>query len=882
MAHSQEQVGGLTVDLERFFSVGPEAPVAAQDVFTNRLSELESFDAALASFAGIDPVSQVEDTRSPRRNVLVYYGMGGVGKTRLSLELERRFHHEHPHSAPPDRVKLAHRVDFDVTPPSDLETLLLGVRATLGRHRATWPAFDLAFAAYWERAHPGVPMQATLSKSSSVRQLGQELDLGNQIQDAVEDLLDSPGGVLGVFTAGAKVLGRSVVQRIREQRLLQECPFFGPVVAETDPSIMRPYLAALLAWDLARIQLQDRVQVVSFLDTWERVQEHDSRRGGPEDLLARVIHLMPTVLFVVTGRNQLRWADPTSMPTMQWAGPDQWPNLVPGASSEPRQHLVGSLSASDAGRYLRERLLRDGKPAIPPAIRAAIVNAAHGLPLYLDLAATHFDELVARGVEPQVDDFGQALPDLVLRIMRDLDDRERFLLRTASLLRSFDAELLRAAAPDVSDACLAGFVRRTFISRDPDSLTPFSLHESLRQAVRERDIAEDGWSRREWDLVADRLLAELHRRCEPELRASGTVDRALLIGVYMEAFRLSGMRGLIPPWVVATAARLQSLGERAVLAWTDSTVAPNHPLESLAQGLAAIGRRSEEGHKAAATKLRASLQDQRLDAAGRDYLTIWLSWMLEGLGERQEAEALRLGVAQRSGPFSSHARHAVGRADWVNGRLRRCLAWEFDDRDPLQRFWQRGLHGRVAWILGRFDEAEGILRDRVAAAEQIGSLELLAHALRTLGESRCWSDPGGEDDDSRQAAAIYRRLGNRVSRGEALTSSVVMGIGFDDPGYTLGRLAETGQLMNNGGYAEVARVFMHCLYQDRPASHAARNRFLSQRKGRAYGFWDAITGWWIQEAFGSEVARVNPDVEWLYGYEDAWRRWVDVLTRRSG
>lgn len=862
------------MDLDRFFSVGPDTPVAAQDVFTNRVSELEAFDAAVASMRLEDPRQAVVDTRAPRRNVLSCYGMGGIGKTRLSQELERRWLDSE------DESRRAFRTDFAEGGASNLEGILVGLRATLGQYRPSWPAFDLAFSAYWERAHPGIPLQTMLNDSSPVRRVARDLEVGTQIQDAVEDLLDSPGGVLGIFVAGAKAIGRSVAERIRERRVLEECPLFRPVVDEPDPAKMRPYLAAMLAWDIAALKVADPLQLVVFFDTWERVQEHESRRGGVEDLLARVVHVMPNVLFVVTGRNRLRWSDPDLGATMQWGGPTSWPNLIPGAETEPRQHLVGDLSPQDAGRYLSQRLVKDGQAAIPADIRHTIVDAAEGLPLYLDLAATHFDEMVARGEEPTVEDFGHTLPEIVLRIMRDLDSDERSLLRAASLLHTFDEGLLRAGLPGVTDACLARFLQRAFIGRRQDTWLPYSLHETVRGAIRAGDVSDDSWSEREWLVTVDRLLEELHRRTEPELSASGSVDVPELIGSFMEAFRLSVVRSEAPTWVVQAAARLQTLSELAVLAWTDSYVDPGHPLYPLARGIAAVGRRGEKGLEATRDELQASLEDDRLDHAGRDFVTIWLSWMLDGLEQRDEARQLRLRIASHDGPFAAHARHAVGRSDWVEGRLRQCLSWEFDDGDPLQRFWRTGLHGRVDWILGRFDEAELTLAHRLDAARDIGSVELEAHALRTLGESRCWSAPEAGDDESRQAVEIYRRFGNRISAGEAMTSSAITEIGRAHPGTIIERIAEARQEMRGGGYADVAETFLHCAVGDLDTARASRQRVLDARSGRAYGFWNAITGWWVADVSGEDEPELEPEVEWLRGYDDARGRWVEVLRRR--
>src|SRR6266487_5205115 len=82
------------ISLRAAFTLAPESRVSAQQVFTDRTSEVSAFDAALktleSTLAAAD-ISPVTDRRMPRKNVLVYYGVGGIGKTTLSEELERRF-----------------------------------------------------------------------------------------------------------------------------------------------------------------------------------------------------------------------------------------------------------------------------------------------------------------------------------------------------------------------------------------------------------------------------------------------------------------------------------------------------------------------------------------------------------------------------------------------------------------------------------------------------------------------------------------------------------------------------------------------------------------------------------------------------------------------
>ena len=84
-------------------------------------------------------------------------------------------------------------------------------------------------------------------------------------------------------------------------------------------------------------------------------------------------------------------------------------------------------------------------------------------------------------------DFGQPLPAVAAKILRDLQRDERDLLRAAALLEAFDLDMLRAACPHVPDAALLRFSGRPFLELDPDRTWRYSLHPILRDAIRDAD-----------------------------------------------------------------------------------------------------------------------------------------------------------------------------------------------------------------------------------------------------------------------------------------------------------------------------------------------------------------------------------------------------------
>src|SRR6266702_1142717 len=176
------------ISLRAAFTLAAESPVAAQQVFTNRVTEVGAFDEALRTLGNTlatADISQVINRAMPRRNVRVYYGVGGIGKTTLSEELERRF--TGPEGSETGREHAAVRFDFAESAAFDMESYVLRLRAGLGHLADHWHAFDVAFSVYWERAHPGEPLDEFIARDSALRRTARKIGLSEQIAATLTD-----------------------------------------------------------------------------------------------------------------------------------------------------------------------------------------------------------------------------------------------------------------------------------------------------------------------------------------------------------------------------------------------------------------------------------------------------------------------------------------------------------------------------------------------------------------------------------------------------------------------------------------------------------------------------------------------------------------------
>ncbi|MBL1095736.1 tetratricopeptide repeat protein [Streptomyces coffeae] len=876
------------VNLRAAFMSGMESTVAAQQVFTNRIDEVAAFDRSLIGLhQALDDadVSPVVDRLQGRHNVLTFYGVGGIGKTTLSHELERRLLSDARAEGREDVVSI--RVDVSEDGASDIESLLLRLRAGLGQLGNRWPAFDLALASYWARAHPGETLQEFLDASPAMRRAARSVGLSEQIAGSVGQVVPADvGGVAGLAHRAALGTYRAIRDRVREGRLLSECELFAELVeADADYETLS-FFPYLLAWDLERQpgrrgRPARRPTVCVFLDTFEVLGGRSDRTA--ERFIQRCVYLMPNALFVNTGRNRIDWADNRASGELDFTGPERWPYLHFGNdTAEPRQHLVGYLSDSDADSYLREALTRDGEPAMPAGVRERIISGGQGLPLYLDLSVSHFVELLARGGQPSVDDFGGTFTAVATRSIRDLPQEERDLVRTAALIDRADAGMLRAGQPSLPDGCVGRFLRRPFLTHDDAYELPYTLHAALRHAIGEADRQlPDGWSDRDRSEVAARLLRWLGERL------GSSAGRAATAQVLASGLKLSGGYGVFDDWMARATQRLVEAGQ-----WTEIGA-------GLATGAAGIPE---------FRAIRAAIQGVQLRRAGRAQEAIGvLDGADAGLGpgsltahlvRLHHAHALRnhgdytraaeIYQGLLGGEFEAAARYWLSDYDYLNGRFGTALATlrEQQSRNAADEGERLRLIGHILRVNARFGEATDAYTEAIALAREEGLAAAEAKALANLAQTACWSgDTDTVSDAADQARELLDLVPNPVELVKIRSAEAVAHAMSGDPAAAREAVGDTRRLTDGIGYrgghnlADVAEILLDVLARDHDGARRTRSA-LDERTRTSGGntYWVPIVTSWTDGA--DMAAECAPAVDWVDGPAASLGRWAAVVTPR--
>jgi tetratricopeptide (TPR) repeat protein len=477
-----------------------------------RVREFVDRQEAIALF---ERLLREQPPNEPR--LLNFFGVGGIGKSRLQHELRDR--------TAAAAGALSVRVDLQVPSMRRQDAVLAQLRHCLAaEHGIQLPLFDIAFSVYWQRTNPNVPMSA------------HELPLVSE-SEILADLVEAAGeapvfGVVVNLVKGLDKLGRKAKrwQRVRNDVDLKN-------LDQLDAHELLDALTWFFAIDLLAVLRESSRRAVVFLDAHEALWEDVTARGGRGDRdvwIRDLVAQTPGVLWVVSSRDALRWDRENPI----WREPYL-------------QHCaIGDLSPDDRLAFLAGCGI-EGEAA------AVIAAASEGVPFYLNVSVDHWETIAAQRT-PMASDFGGTKEDLVSRFVGHIPRAEEEILRVLSVARSWDRELFEAlvrrfniafALSRWPDFCAYSFNRRTSGDR-------WLMHQLMRKELLHRLDPE--------------LRTEIHEAIFAFERERAD-DPAVPIGDRAEALREALIHGipaaaLDPAWFMQTVEFFMYRGRWKVIA----------------------------------------------------------------------------------------------------------------------------------------------------------------------------------------------------------------------------------------------------------------------------------------------------------------------------
>ncbi|MGW2255185.1 ATP/GTP-binding protein [Kitasatospora sp. NPDC001660] len=899
---SAEGESSVARDLRALFGSN-ERSLGTEEAFTNREGQWAQVAAAigeqLAHVAadGFD----VQDLETARRNVLVFHGIGGVGKTTLSRKLEAALttaeHRPAQWGEPtwPQAPRLLPvRIDLARSAGTDFERLVLTLRLALAGLDRALPAFDIALGRYWEHTHPGESLEEYLRRAGLVSRVAKALP--GQVQAALSKAAEElalPGAVGSAVGQVTTAVVRAVRERRTTARALAGCPRLADLLeAEPDLEALSFY-PHLLAYEIDQLPIKRAVVPVVLLDTFEDTGNRTDR--DLERLIQRVVWLMPNALFIVTGRSRLQWADPALQGQLDYTGPAAWPQLaahIPAAreaastttgagTAADRQILIGDFSPEDCDDYLARRLTTDGRPLIGDELRQVITARSHGLPLVLDLAVMRFLE-IRRTRTPEPADFDHDFPALLARTLQDLTPDERHVLRAVSLLDAFDLPLATKAAGMTHQAAALRLVERPFVREDQLALWPYHLHSVVRSTIRRADDhTDDRWSDQDWTSAATRAFDALGN----QWTSAPGGGRRLLVACLRQGLALARDHRLDLGWLseAAWAYVSDSVWEPLVLRPTgtgggrDSGQHLATAADALVETLNALARRQHE-HRARTVQRLAAVVDTRLLPEDLHHLAVYyLAKAQRDLGHRVGSRHGMQLVADGGGRLAPAARRGLVHLARLAGDFPAAhaaaqgLGWKGR---------QHRVEGDILWPHGDMRRAADAYLAARTDAEQHDVVGERATSQAQRAFVLAFTDPQAADDEIDLAEQLLAGLDLRATTLTVRTAAVVRDAGRDDVDDRVQVLrAETAAsgIVAAQAALELAAAFHHAVRDDDAALAAVQAHLRDLARGGDYTYYPDIAHYMAGLTPGTPS-----DVHWIDDEEAVRARWRTlVATRRN-
>ncbi|MFG2660006.1 ATP/GTP-binding protein [Streptomyces sp. NPDC048425] len=838
-----------------------------------------------------NPAFDVEDLEAARDNVVVFHGIGGIGKSTLSRKLEASL--ADPGQRPTQwnapewgRARiLPVRIELARSASPDFEKVVLSVRLALAAIGQPLPAFDLALRRYWEHQHPGDPLEDFLNRGGLAARFGKALP--QQMQSALADVAQAlllPGTVGSALGQVTGALVGALRERRQTVRALAGCARLADLL-ESEPDLdSLSYYPHLLAWELARIPATKRVTPVILLDAFEEIGDRTHRDF--ERLLQRMVWLMPNAFFVITGRSRLQWADEALQGQLDFTGPTAWPGLAAYDTSQARaefpapgrerQVLIGDFSFEDCDDYLARRLFANGRPLISDSIRTVIGQRSHGLPLYLDLSVMRFLELRRSGHIPQPRDFDHDFPALIARTLSDLTAPERHVLRSVSLFSSFDIALATRAANLPQQAPALRLIERPFVRETPFGLWPFHLHALIRATIRGADDqTDDRWSAADWQQAAIRALAALGEQWSD----GSDRDRLLLVGCLRQGLAIARDYRLDLGWLTDAAwsyigdSVWEPLDLTAVAEGEDSAATA---ADALVELLSALARRQHENRARTVERLSAVADIGLLPVELSEMAVYYRAKAQRDLGHTEESRQGMQMVAIGGGRLAPNARRGLAHLSRLAGDFPTAL-------EAAEHLGWEGRHHRVVgdvqWVQGDMPLAAQTFKAARAEGEEHGKRGEAAMSQAMLAFTLAFTTDPTIDDEISLGEHLLTQVDLRAATLDVRIAKLLRDAGTDagveDRGQVLAADIRTSGLLFAEAKLELARVFNHAIRddQDGVASRISRLRELTREGYYAY---------YVDIAhFMADLALDAPSrARWLGEQQAVRQRWRTMVTDR--
>jgi len=388
--------------------------------------------------------------------LLMYHGIGGIGKTTLRKKLCNYLNDEK------DNIVWA-VIDFDTQTFREQETALYLLRRSLSaKYNIQFPSFDIAYAIYWKRTHPQIQMN-----KDNFKLLGESDPI---LASIIEITAYAAGFGLVHKIAKGVIKGGKFLNNWWKKRGKDEIN----KITDMDPNEILEHLPMFWALDFKDFLEDSGKTAVLFIDTYEALWTNIRSEGSflsRDEWVRELVLQLPGVLWTICGRERIRWDEVDS----------DWADCITNVP-------LGNFSETDAMKFLT------GCGIESEEIRQVIYNCSKGVPYYLDISVDTFHGIKRTlNREPKFSDFAQTPLAIIERFLRYLSAPEKETLKVLSSPRFFDYDLFKDLVEEFGtrypltafeDLCRFSFITESEIHGK------FYMHELMRESLQNTQNSE--------------------------------------------------------------------------------------------------------------------------------------------------------------------------------------------------------------------------------------------------------------------------------------------------------------------------------------------------------------------------------------------------------
>lgn len=395
-------------------------------------------------------------------NVLVYYGVAGIGKTSLRKELPKylkKYNLEYQH-----QEVIWASIDLQLEKHREKSTFLVTLKNELknnlqGRRKINFPAFEIAHAIYWKKANPEIPL----------RKENYLFFEGDNVIDGFFGTVDKIP-YFQLVPAIARAL-KNVPEYLRKWWKIKGEAELSQL-SEMEALEIEEILPYFWAQDLENYLEHTSESAVIFIDTYEALWENHRSEGNSRDEWIRkeLIRCSPKkALWVICGKEALGWEEIES----------EWSEYL-------TQCEVKKLIRKYCMEYLEKQGITDKE------IQEIIFKGSKGVPYYLELSVNTYVRIIENGDKPKPECFGKNYPEIADRFFRYLSPEEKNALNVLSIPHFWDYDLFEYLVKEFNtgyptnnyeDLCSFSFI-------DTSENNKYQMHQLMKESLQKKQENE--------------------------------------------------------------------------------------------------------------------------------------------------------------------------------------------------------------------------------------------------------------------------------------------------------------------------------------------------------------------------------------------------------